>query len=359
MRSRLAASVAVGLGVLLLLAGCSSASSPSPETKEVLFLFPYDASAPNGYGVTLALHLGYFEGEGLDLTIEPVDGGAQVNQQVVAGRGASGLTGSALVVGTVAQGFPLKSYFQYAYGSIYMLGLLPDSPIQEVADLEGKIIGFTEAGGGEVSLMRAILIDAGLDPDSDVELVAIGEGGPQSLEAIESGRVDAYMAATNDLAAIEAAGLTLRTLVPEAVRAFPATSIIADPDTFEAERETFVGLGRGMAKAMVFAKANPEAAEKVLTEAYPEAWSSPDIPRSLLALWIGLSEPPAAANGQYGWTDPAQWGALDEYLAKGAEIGVGQPAERPDLTDTVDSSLLDELNDFDHAAVEEEARNYE
>jgi NitT/TauT family transport system substrate-binding protein len=339
--------------------GGGNGEGGAQQVQEYTFILPYDEGFPNAFGITLAKELGYFEEEGVDLTIEVVDGGEVVNQQIAAGRGFAGLTGSSSVPLAVAQGQDLVSFFEYAYGSIYRFGVPVDSDIQEISDLAGKTIGITEPGGGEVVIMRAALAERGIDPDADVDTVPIGEGGPQALQALESGQVDAYMAATNDLAALGLAGLELRQLALPEIETFPATSIIANSADYEQSRDAIIALGRGMAKAMVFASENRDAAEAILTAAYPDAWAEPEIPSTLLDFWIEVTRPPPEANGQYGWTEISEWEALEAYVAQGAEAGPGEAPEAADLAEVVDTSFLAEFNDFDAEAVRSAARDYE
>jgi len=77
----------------------------------------------------------------------------------------------------------------------------PDSPIakfkgqwpESIHALRGMKIGVTVAGAQVDLTTRYLLIEAGLDPDKDVQVLALGSGVPQ-VAALEQGRVDAIMA---------------------------------------------------------------------------------------------------------------------------------------------------------------------
>jgi ABC-type nitrate/sulfonate/bicarbonate transport system substrate-binding protein len=72
------------------------------------------------------------------------------------------------------------------------LGVTRDDPIeQRFAALEGLRLGITSPGAATDSYMRYYLREAGLDPDRDAEIIAIG-GGASLLAALESGQIDAY-----------------------------------------------------------------------------------------------------------------------------------------------------------------------
>jgi NitT/TauT family transport system substrate-binding protein len=64
------------------------------------------------------------------------------------------------------------------------------SAIKTVADLKGKSIGISGAGSSSDMLMRWALRKAGLDPDRDVTLIALGSVA-NLYSGIENGRVDA------------------------------------------------------------------------------------------------------------------------------------------------------------------------
>lgn len=77
----------------------------------------------------------------------------------------------------------------------------PDSPMakfkgqwpEAIHALRGKKIGVTVAGAQVDLTTRYLLIEAGLDPDKDVQVLALGSGVPQ-VAALEQDRVDAIMA---------------------------------------------------------------------------------------------------------------------------------------------------------------------
>ncbi|MPZ82388.1 MAG: hypothetical protein GEV28_19105 [Actinophytocola sp.] len=71
-------------------------------------------------------------------------------------------------------------------------GVTRESPIEErYAALEGLKLGVTSPGAASDKYMRYYLREAGLDPERDAEIIAIGDGA-SLLAAMETGQIDAY-----------------------------------------------------------------------------------------------------------------------------------------------------------------------
>jgi NitT/TauT family transport system substrate-binding protein len=71
-------------------------------------------------------------------------------------------------------------------------GVSRESPIEErYAALKGLRLGVTSPGAATDKYMRYYLRQAGLDPDRDAEIIAIGDGA-SLLAALETGQIDAY-----------------------------------------------------------------------------------------------------------------------------------------------------------------------
>jgi phosphonate transport system substrate-binding protein len=81
-----------------------------------------------------------------------------------------------------------------------------DSPIQSIADLEGKSLALSEPGStsGD-ALPRLALKNAGLDAEKDVKLDYAG-GHPEALLALSKGKVDAAEINTQTLATAKSEG---------------------------------------------------------------------------------------------------------------------------------------------------------
>ena len=179
----------------------TAAETPGAPTS-LTVLLPVDS--PNMYGFRVAAANGYFDEEDLDVTLEFVDGSGAAMQQLLADNGQIANLGTANVAEAIEEGHDnIRAIGNVNYESIFLLTVPEDSDIQSPADLEGRSVGVSELSGGEVPVVRGMIASAGLDPDTDVEIVPIGTGTALAVQAIDNGTVDAYGGSVNDIVAVE------------------------------------------------------------------------------------------------------------------------------------------------------------
>ncbi|KGR90898.1 myristoyl transferase [Ureibacillus massiliensis 4400831 = CIP 108448 = CCUG 49529] len=166
-------SLFVALLVLVtILAGCGSSetsgtSSEGGLTPVTLQLKWVPQAQFAGYFV--ALEKGYYEEEGLDVTIAP--GGPDIvpEQQVANGAAQIGVDWVASLLPHQEQGMPLVQIAQIYQNSGLQLVSMKDSGIETPEDLAGKNVG-NWMGGNEFELL-ALFDKYGLDPNSDFNFV--------------------------------------------------------------------------------------------------------------------------------------------------------------------------------------------
>jgi NitT/TauT family transport system substrate-binding protein len=148
-------------------------------------------------GYYAALEQGYYEDEGLDVTIRP--GGPDIvpEQVVLGGQAEFGLNWLDNTLATRDQGGQIINIAQVFARSGMTEITWADSGLEEIADLQGKKVGVW-LGGNEHKLFAA-LTKNGLDPESDVEIVA----QPFDMNLFLNREVDAAAAMTyNELAQV-------------------------------------------------------------------------------------------------------------------------------------------------------------
>ena len=121
-------------------------------------------------GYYAALDQGYYEDEGIDLTIKP--GGPDIvpEQVVLGGQAEFGLNWLDNTLATRDQGGEIVNIAQVFARSGMTEVTWADSGLDDITALEGKKVGVW-LGGNEHKLFAA-LTKNGIDPDSDVEIVA-------------------------------------------------------------------------------------------------------------------------------------------------------------------------------------------
>ena len=148
-------------------------------------------------GYYAALEEGYYEDEGLDVTIRP--GGPDIvpEQVVLGGQAEFGLNWLDNTLATRDQGGQIVNIAQVFARSGMTEITWADSGLEEIGDLEGKKVGVW-LGGNEHKLFAA-LTKNDLDPEGDVEIVA----QPFDMNLFLNREVDAAAAMTyNELAQV-------------------------------------------------------------------------------------------------------------------------------------------------------------
>lgn len=141
-------------------------------------------------GYYAALDLGFYEEEGLDVTI--LEGAVEiVPQQVVASGGAEfGISWVPKVLASNEQGANLVNIAQIFQRSGTLQVSFVDTGIEDVADFEGMNIG-TWGYGNEHELFAAMRI-AGVDPENTDDVTVIQQ--PFDMSLLLNGEVDAAQA---------------------------------------------------------------------------------------------------------------------------------------------------------------------
>lgn len=307
------------------------------------------------WGWLAAQEMGYYDELGLDVTFTPAGGSGEAIEQIAAGNIATGNPSMPSVGEGLLSGIDLVNVFTYSSGAIFGIFAPTESGITSVADLDGTRIGISEAGGGEVAFLESALREEGIDPISDVTLIPIGEGGPETFQAITGGQVDAYSTAYNDIFALQASGLDLADLTPEIFSSFPARGIITTSTVVDEQAEALRRLARGTAMGIHFCLTNPDACETIMREEIPEVWeeNADGVSQGSLRYELALQQVEPA--------DPERYGAHDregtqEFVDTIASAREGAP--EVDLDTFLNEDFLDFANDFDRERVEADAEGY-
>jgi len=236
-----------------------------------------------------------------------------------------------------------------------------DGPIKSIKDLKGKTIGVFSLATGGVAYLNTYLRANGLDPAKDVELVPLGLGAPP-VEALRSGKVQGLLYWAAAVSTFENAGLKLRKLVGEDWRSYPDYSLSTMKATIDKNPAMVIAIARGVAKATVFALANPDCALKLHWAKYPSTKPSGADEATLIkwdlnnqrAQLDSLQEAFKVNGGKlWGYADPSAFNRLVEFLAAAKQINKTMPAKElivgiPDF--------YAKVNDFDVKAVEDSAK---
>ena len=334
-------------------AGPPTQEPPPADLKEITLLLPYIRSQ-TFYSVFVADALGYYEAEGLDVTVEPGDGGSFAVQQVLAGQVEVGMANPGAVILAVTEGNPVKWFYTDKAANLFGIAALADSPINTPEDLEGKILGITDLSGGEMPMTNAVLVRAGLTPGDNVELLPIGDVPATAVEALQSGKIDAYAASQSEFVPMESHGIALKSINYPEYDNLVSEGLFVTPETLESDPDMVAGLGRAVAKASFFCESSPGACLAVMKELVPEEHDDVEAAWRFFESVVG-QHAFTIENGEYvfGAHNPDSWDLVVQMLAM-SEEGV----EDVDISDIIVDDYVDDFNDFDRAAIQAEAQAY-
>ncbi|MGP3929471.1 ABC transporter substrate-binding protein [Nonomuraea sp. KM88] len=268
--------VAVLCAVVTLSACGSDSGSGDPAESGELTPVTFAMASPSwnaGYAVMAVVEAeGFYEQEGLKVTTNLFPSATQAAQQVAGGGADLGL----MTVEPVAIGhdkdLDLAYFSSYWAKWIYSLQVPDGSAVQSIADLKGKKIGVSAVASSGATFARTAMELNGLGQNG-ATLVPIGAGA-QQINAIKSGQVDALALWDIQYQIVRNAGVTLTPLpVKETADAWGG-GFATSRKNLEAKKDVLERFGRAVAKAFVFAKANPEAAIRDLWKLYPETRGS-------------------------------------------------------------------------------------
>lgn len=201
--------------------------------------------------VVIAKEKGWFEAEGLDITIQPTPGTASAVTQVAAGQAMFSQSAAITTVPAIAnQGAEVVTIGQVIYRSVFELASPAGKPMAHPRDWQGKTIGIMSVGGSTDLLLDAMTVAAGLDPKNVKKVVTGLAAGAYAF--LDRGQVDAFWAFYPVRIALEGQGVRLNYLNSDDFAPIPPDNIIVSRSALaaEADRRAVIGYLRACARAM-------------------------------------------------------------------------------------------------------------
>jgi NitT/TauT family transport system substrate-binding protein len=343
--------------LVLGLAVAASTATAQVQTVRVGWCAKTISSAAAPYAI--AAKFGWFEKDGIKVDLVPLPGSTDCVKLVATKELHASLPSVEPLAIIRPQGVKAKFFYTAYQANIYGIAVPESSTVKSIADLKGKKIGVTSMASAGVIVARALVKAAGMNPDSDVSIIVVGEAA-QTAALLSSKQVDALSQFDTQYALTSNAGAKLRLLDHPEIRKFPSNGFVALEEYLRNNRKEAVALARGYAKGTIFAIANPEAAIRILWEMYPQTKATgKDEATALRDDLITLEA--RAKNWRYEQVDGKRWGDnveanyqayLDWLLAQGII------KTKTDVKDIVTNELLDEVNNFDVNALIAEAKAY-
>lgn len=191
--------------LILILSACNTSSAGNRKAHLLIMVGGLNKQIylPN----MLTKQLGYFEQEGLDVTLIDEASGQSAEDSVLAGQVDAGSGSYNHTIELQAAGKQMECVVQLdiAPGEAEVVSTKEVGQIQSVADLKGKNLGVTERGSGTQSLTIALLHNAGIAQDQ-VNFVPVG-AGDTFIAAMQQGRISAGMTTEPTISQLVSSGV--------------------------------------------------------------------------------------------------------------------------------------------------------
>ncbi len=266
----------------------------------------------------VAAELGYFEEEGLNVTLRHHGASESLFGAIAAGEEDVVNAGADEMLQAHAAGVPLVT-FGVMYQEYPVVLIVPeDSDIRELADMAGHSVGLPGPYGENWFWLLAAMTEAGLT-EADLEIEYIGY---TQQAALIGGSVDAVVGfSNNDVLNFGRNGVAVRTLTASELP-LVGISVGALESTVAERPEDLAALNRALARAMRFIQEDPEAAVDASFDFIPELTGAGAHEAALETL--------RATAALYGQTplavDADRWPVMYEFMA---ERGLAEPGADP------------------------------
>jgi NitT/TauT family transport system substrate-binding protein len=326
---------------------------------KILAPVPY---VPAGYApVLMAQSLGYAAEEGLDLEVVGAGSPRQSIEGAIAGEGV-GFVNMAFNFLIRDRGHPFRSFFSVARKQNRSFAVPIESPITQLSDLKGKVIGlhFPDL----LDFAHAALAGAGLDPKSDVRFLPL-PGSPLEEErmvaSVRAGEVHAVWQIDLNYSLFGTAGLPLRRLPASVIdRLTPSACLYARDDLLDERPDAFAALGRAVAKGTLFAMTNPEATVRLLWRDVAAARPKPSDVARVMRRDLAVLRDRLALSRIEDAPDP-RWGAITSNEVETWQVfmlNTNAIKTRRDPNDYFTAAFVEQYNDFDARALIKQAQTF-
>jgi NitT/TauT family transport system substrate-binding protein len=306
------------------------------------------------YELYVPLAMGWWKDEGYNVTISYSPGSGAGAQSVIGGTGPVGLINTVPWLAGNAKGMSDIRSVAIVANTVWRVVTLKSSGLTKVEDLRGKTIGLAVPGTGGAMYLNTLLAKHGIAPN-EVKQVVIGMGA-QAFQALSSGTVQAFLDFTPDIVQFQVLGGDVNFIYDEAWLRFPDFGMVATAKALKEDPKMVEAIARGVVKAMIFAKANPECVAKIFRKDYAkQRQTTVEQDAKMIEGQLPDRDIPFAQTGSRlrGVADLAGLTELQDFLIQNNVITTRIPSEKliPD-----DPDFYKKINDFDLKAVQDQAR---
>jgi NitT/TauT family transport system substrate-binding protein len=358
---RAAGASTLAFALAISVAACGGNNSYSAESNGITnvdFLISYQ-QGPVFYPFSVSRKMNYFGQEGLNVSVKPTKGSSFVTQQLLAHKIDFGIANGPADIIAFSKDPSVQVPVCYQERLVYHIEVPEGSSVKTVADLKGKVLGTTEVGSGEYPYAQAALHDVGLAPNTDVKLLPIGDGSVETVNAIKTHKVDAYISEGLEFRLMTFRdGLHFTDITPTVFQGISGSCFVTTKQTLQdpTKRKVFVGIARGFIKGVVFGLANKDSLTGIVCGDLPQTCQD----KSILPLqfdWATSEATPVSAGVPVGGIDRAGWQEAAKVALNSGQIkspiDINQLVGSPEAT-----SARNDILKFDVNAIQLQARSY-
>ena len=299
----------------------------------------------------IAAGAGYYKQQHLIVTKDYATNPGTAAQLVASGKAdVASLSVEPILIGS-EKGLHLIAFLSRQARYSYVLAVLADSPIHELADFKGATLGEVNPGSAVEPAVTSLLGGAGLRP-SDFTFVPVGSGS-QGLAAVAARRVSGvafpYIEVVNDTIS---GNLKFRIYRHPILKDIGNVGYAASAATIASKGDVLRRFSRAIVEAALFVRTNPAAAARLYLEGANQKVTPASLDNITRIFTAFQDDFPAAnpANPRIGLILPRDMVLYSRYLAdygfmKAPVVGANVATDQ----------FIGFANDFDHKAVVKQA----
>jgi NitT/TauT family transport system substrate-binding protein len=311
---------------------------------------------------TYGEQLGFFREEGMTLERVAVTGSAVLLPQVANGQVHFGYANPDLTIIALSRNepMPLRFVVNWLRSQTFEFVTLESGPVRTLADLRGRKMGVGALTWGNLPLSRAMLANAGVTWQRDVEILPVGLG-TAAWRRLQTGEVDVLNLFVGEHERMAIAGVPFRRVpMPDQFRHIFSNGFAAGDTLIAQQPQLVAGFGRALVKSWLACKENREACVRSWWAANPAArpqagQEAQQLQTELRLVTVDRNQIDDFAPGdpqQYGHFPEAAWRRLVDVMRAEGQI---QRSDL-DLARLYTGQFVAEFNRFDRDAVLAAAR---
>lgn len=322
-KSRIRIILAMMIILLIGVTGCSDTNESEGQKEELTLMLDWYPNAVHSF-LYVAQEKGYFEEEGLDVTIEMPSDVNDPLRLAAAGRIDLAINYQNQLIMSQEEGIPIKGIASIVQKPLGELMFKQEAGIAAPKDLEGKSIGLGTSMVPQ-AIVRAMIEQDGGNPDA-VEFIDVGY---DLVPALATDRVDALMGAyiNHELLLLEKEGYPITTIPREEYGIPDAMELIfvAGDETISEKPETLKKFLRAVKKGQEDVVANPEDSLQILLDHQnQDSALDPEVEQQSLDILLPLMGSDARP---FGWQNAEQFQEVIDWMEQAGIITESFDAE--------------------------------